>query len=62
MDENKLWINYLNNVKDNDLISLKTNKDILLASKSYDKFTEKEFIEKLKNDKDFCLKWGIIQS
>jgi hypothetical protein len=56
-DENPLWRNYMDNV---DMMDNKDLKEINTAfpSKSTSVYSEKEFLEKLKNDKDFNKKWG----
>ena len=58
-DENPLWRNYmdcvnLNNPKWLDKIDLKTS----LPSNSFSTYSEEEFLEKLKTDKEFNEKWG----
>jgi hypothetical protein len=58
-DENPLWRKYMNNV---DMMDNKWLKEVELKipfpSKSYSVYSEDEFLEKLRTDKEFNKKWG----
>ena len=61
-DENPLWRNYMDNVKWNDIKSVKEIKiQTPFPSKSTSFYSEEEFLDKLKTDKDFFEKWGTIK-
>jgi hypothetical protein len=61
-DENPLWRNYMDNVDMMDNKDLKEiNINTTFSSKSTSVYSEEEFLEKLKNDKDFNERWGIIK-
>ena len=61
-DENPLWRNYMDNV---DIMDNKDLKEINIntpfPSKTTSVYSEEEFLEKLKNDKDFNERWGVIK-
>jgi len=61
-DENPLWRNYMDNVDMMDNKDLKEiNINTTFSSKSTSVYSEEEFLEKLKNDKDFNERWGMIK-
>jgi hypothetical protein len=58
-DENPLWRNYMNNVDMNNpewlkKVDFKTSQ----PANSFSTYSEDEFLEKLKTDKEFNKKWG----
>lgn len=60
-DENPLWRNYMNNVNMGDEKWLKKiNLNIPFPSKSTSVYSEEEFLDKLKTDKEFFERWGEI--
>ena len=63
-DENPLWRKYMDNV---DMMDNKWLKEVELKTpfpsleldlKSYSVYSEDEFLEKLRTDKEFNKKWG----
>lgn len=58
-DENPLWRKYMDNV---DMMDNKWLKEVELKtpfpSKSHSVYSEDEFLEKLRTDKEFNKKWG----
>lgn len=58
-DENPLWRNYMNNVKDDDHTSLKQiDLRTPWPSTSFATYCEEEFLIKLETDEEFKEKWG----
>jgi hypothetical protein len=62
-DENPLWRNYMDNVDMMDNKDLKEiNINTTFPSKSTSVYSEEEFLDKLKTDKEFFEKWGTFKS
>ena len=60
-DENPLWRNYMNNVNMDDEEWLKKiNLKTPFPSKNTSVYSEEEFLDKLKTDKEFFERWGEI--
>ena len=60
-DENPLWRNYMNNVNMDDEEDVKKiNLKTPFPSKSVSVYSEEEFLNKLKTDKEFFERWGRI--
>tara|TARA_B100000497_G_scaffold10629_1_gene11914 strand:- start:620 stop:835 length:216 start_codon:yes stop_codon:yes gene_type:complete len=62
-DENPLWRQYMDNV---DMLNNKWLKEIELKTpfpqKSFSVYSEDEFLEKLKIDKEFNEVWGKLKN
>ncbi len=60
-DENPLWRNYMNHVNmDDEKWLKKINLNTTFSSKSTSVYSEEEFLDKLKTDKEFFERWGKI--
>jgi hypothetical protein len=61
-DENPLWRNYMDNVDMMDNKDLKEiNINTTFPSNSSSTYSEDEFLDKLKTDKEFFEKWGTFK-